>query len=152
MPNLVFRPEVQRRRLAYAKHKHVMSGILKHLRRRALGRFLSDDGQPNEDVMGKLFHVIDENHDGRLSASELKALILGIRFEEIDFDRDDAVEKIMKDFDTINPDNYIDCREFVHGISKWIEEAKRSTGPCSRPFTYIENFHWVSSTVMTLAS
>ncbi|KAF2286083.1 hypothetical protein GH714_010220 [Hevea brasiliensis] len=140
----VFQPWIQRRRLAYVKLKHVMSGILKHLRQRALGRFLTDDGQPNKDVMEKLFHAIDENHDGRLSASELKALILGIRFEEINFDRDDAVDKIMKDFDIIRRDNYIDCNEFVHGISKWIEEAKRSgaviTDPSSRTFTYLDNF------------
>jgi hypothetical protein len=49
----VFQPRVQRRRLAYAKHKHVISGILKNLKMRALGRLCDDDGKPNEEVMRK---------------------------------------------------------------------------------------------------
>ncbi|KAF2287348.1 hypothetical protein GH714_039699 [Hevea brasiliensis] len=140
----VFQPWIQRRRLAYAKHKHVISGILKHLRERTLGRFLTDDGQLNRDVMEKLFHAIDENNDEKLSASEMRALILGIRFEEIDFDRDDAVDKVMKDFDT-SLDNSIDLDEFINGISKWIEEAKRAGAAIansgSKTFKLINDFH-----------
>ncbi|OAY28735.1 sodium/calcium exchanger NCL [Manihot esculenta] len=140
----VFQPWIQRRRLEFAKHKHVISGILKHLRERSLGRFLTEDGRPNRDVMEKLFHAIDEDNNKKLSASELKALILGIRFEEIDFDRDDAVDKVMKDFDT-SLDNSIDLDEFISGISKWIEEAKRSGAVVadsgSRTIKLIDHFH-----------
>ncbi|OMO92397.1 Sodium/calcium exchanger membrane region [Corchorus olitorius] len=96
----VFQPWIQRRRLAYAKHKHVISGILKHLKKSALGKLLNDDGEPNTEVIRKLFGTIDENGDGGLSPSELKAFIIGIRFEEIDLDKDDAVTKVMADFDT----------------------------------------------------
>lgn len=53
----VFQPWIQRRRLAFAKHKHVISGILRHLRQRALGRLLDDTGEPNIDVIKKLVFV-----------------------------------------------------------------------------------------------
>ena len=69
--------------------------------------------------------MIDENGDGRLSPTELRALVLGIRFEEIDMDIEDAVEKVLKDFDT-SCDSFIDIDEFVRGISKWLNEARRS--------------------------
>ncbi|GLU18101.1 hypothetical protein SLE2022_344190 [Rubroshorea leprosula] len=138
----VFQPWIQRIRIAYAKLKHVMSGILKHLKQRALGRLLTDEGEPNEDVIKKLFHTTDENHDDHLSAGELRALIVGIRFEEIDLDKDDAVNKVMKDFDTSN-DQLISEREFVDGISKWLNEAKRAVGysPDSGPHKFIRDFH-----------
>ncbi|GKV02059.1 hypothetical protein SLEP1_g14543 [Rubroshorea leprosula] len=139
----VFQPWIQKRRITYAKLKHVMSGILKHLKQRALGRLLTCDGEPNEDVIKKLFHTIDENHDEHLSAGELRALILGIRFEEIDLDKDDAVNKVMKYFDTSN-DQRISEREFVDGISKWLNEAKQVVGykrdAGSQTFTHIQNF------------
>lgn len=49
----VFQPWVQKRRLEYIKHRHVMSGVLKHLKMRALGRLCTDDGRPNEEVLTK---------------------------------------------------------------------------------------------------
>lgn len=140
----VFQPWILWRRLAYVKHKHVISGILKHLRERSLGRLLTDDLQPNKDVIKKLFQAIDGNNDGKLSTSELKALILGIRFEEINFDTDDAVDKVMKDFDTSH-DNSIDIDEFINGVCKWIEEAKHSgaitSDSGSRTMKFLNNFH-----------
>ncbi|KAJ6966139.1 sodium/calcium exchanger NCL [Populus alba x Populus x berolinensis] len=134
----VFQPWIQERKLKYTRHKLVMSGILKHL------RFLTDDGSLDTDVVKKLFRTIDENGDDRLSASELKALVIGIRFEEIDFDKDDAVSKLMKDFDTSN-DNYIDETEFINGIQKWHNKAMRVGGgspdPGPRTHKYLDNFH-----------
>ncbi|XP_042502304.1 sodium/calcium exchanger NCL-like isoform X1 [Macadamia integrifolia] len=121
----VFQPWIQKRRLAYAKHKHVISGILKHLKKHALGRLLTDEGQPNTEVIKKLFKAIDLDSDGNLSGSELGALLLGIHFDEIDFVMDDAVKKLLEDFDTSH-DSRVDEEEFLNGISRWIEVAKRS--------------------------
>ncbi|KAK0600459.1 hypothetical protein LWI29_015225 [Acer saccharum] len=123
----VFQKKIQKRRIAYAKHRHVISGILKHLRQRAMGRLLNDQGEPNIDVIKRLFDTIDENKDSHLSASELKALIIGIRFDEIDLDQDDAVEKLLIDFDMSN-DSLIDINEFITVVSKWLNEANRG-GP-----------------------
>lgn len=50
----VYQPNIQKRRLAFAKHKHVRSGILRYLKTNALGRLLDDHGQPNREVLYKL--------------------------------------------------------------------------------------------------
>ena len=47
----VFQPWIQRRRLEFAKHRHVRSGILKHLH--GLGRLLDDEGEPDKEVIEK---------------------------------------------------------------------------------------------------
>ncbi|RLM91372.1 uncharacterized protein C2845_PM08G01740 [Panicum miliaceum] len=137
----VFQPWIQRRKLAYAKHKHVISGILRHAQMQALGRLLNDDGTPNDDVIRKLFHKIDIDKSRTLSRAELHALIVGINFEEVDFDRMDAVDKVMDDFDTSRNDA-VEEEEFVQGMKKWLNEAKRSV-PASGAFSnkFINEFH-----------
>lgn len=50
----VFQPWIQRRRIDYAKHRHVISGVLKHLKMRAIGRLLTNRGEPNREVIDKL--------------------------------------------------------------------------------------------------
>jgi hypothetical protein len=101
----------------YAKHKHVISGILRHAQMQSLGRLLNDDGTPNEQVIRncdpflsqllsvvcpvarslahcfrscRLFRKIDMDESRSLSRAELHALIVGINFEEVDFDSTDA--------------------------------------------------------------
>ncbi|TVU17076.1 hypothetical protein EJB05_33088, partial [Eragrostis curvula] len=101
---LVSHPWIQRRKLAYAKHKHVISGILKQAQMQSLGRLLNEDGTPNDEVIAKLFHKIDMDQSHSLSRSELHAFIVGVNFEEVYFDKADAVDKIMNDFDTSGND------------------------------------------------
>lgn len=72
----------------------------------------------------RLFNTIDENGDGYLSASELRALIIGIEFQGINLDEHDAVDKVMKEFDT-SGDFRVDLVEFTEGIRKWLTEAKK---------------------------
>ncbi|KAI8006098.1 Sodium/calcium exchanger NCL [Camellia lanceoleosa] len=148
----VFQPWIQRRKLAYAKHKHIISGILRHLKKSALGRLLADDGTPNKEVIDKLFKKIDVSGDGQISATEMRALIIGIQFNDFNVDVDDAVDKVMNDFDTSldsknvpSVESKIDQSEFFVGISKWLNEAK-CTGASSvqaGPHTikYLDNFH-----------
>lgn len=74
----------------------------------------------------------------------MKALIIGLQLDEIDLDSDDAVDKIMSEFDK-SGNSAIEEDEFVDGISKWIDEAKRSvqfTGSYTKRF--ITDFHSVS--------
>ncbi|XP_062094395.1 sodium/calcium exchanger NCL-like [Humulus lupulus] len=134
----VFQPWIQRRRLDYAKHKHVISGILKHLK--TSRRLLTEDGEPDVDVISKLFDKIDADNDGELSTSEIRALIIGINFDEIDLDSDEAANKVMADFDTSN-NSRVDKKEFINGISRWLNEAnqtKRSGNASSDP---LDEFH-----------
>ncbi|KAK9085455.1 hypothetical protein Sjap_025866 [Stephania japonica] len=140
----VFQPWIQERKLDFVKHKLVISGILKHFKMHALGRLLTDDGDPNIDAIRKLFQKLDNDSDERLSPEELRALILGIRFIEIDFDEEDAVGKVLKDFDT-SGDSFVDQDEFINGISKWLDEAKRSVPALidvgSNTTEFINDFH-----------
>lgn len=50
----IFQPWIQKRKLAYAKHKHLVSGILRNLKMMALGRLFKEDGEPNTEVIEKL--------------------------------------------------------------------------------------------------
>ncbi|XP_058211122.1 sodium/calcium exchanger NCL-like [Rhododendron vialii] len=140
----VFQPSIQRRKLEYAKRKHVMSGVLRHLRKHALGRLRRDDGKPNEEVIKMLFNSIDGSNDGYISATEMRAFIVGVQFDEVNLDQDDAINKVMSDFDTSH-DGRIDFLEFVNGISKWLGEAKSSgvdshdAGPDT--IKYLDHFH-----------
>ncbi|KAG6637228.1 sodium/calcium exchanger NCL-like [Carya illinoinensis] len=118
----VLQPGIQRRKISYVKHKRVIFGLLRNLKDRAAGRLLSDNGEPNEEGIKKLFSVVDTNGDGNISYSELRALIVGIRFEEIDLKKDKAVDKLMRDFDT-SQNGQIDETEFVNCISKWLKKA-----------------------------
>ncbi|KAL0002067.1 hypothetical protein SO802_015848 [Lithocarpus litseifolius] len=119
----IFQPWIQKRRLAYAKHKHVISGILRNLKMFTLGKLFKEDGKPNTDVIERLFRTIDQNSDGNLSAAELRALVVGIQFEEIDLDIEDAVAQVMEDFDKSH-DSQVDVDEFVTGISRWLNRAR----------------------------
>ncbi|KAL7129480.1 hypothetical protein ABFS83_13G069000 [Erythranthe nasuta] len=138
----VFQPVVQRRRLAYVKHKHVISGVLTHLKKHALGRLSKDDGTPNEEVLTKLFKTIDADDDGFLSQAELRALIAGIKFNEINMDEDDALAKVIRDFDT-SLDSQVDLNEFILGIGKWLAEAQGARGGSNNAdsMKYIDDYH-----------
>jgi Ca2+-binding EF-hand superfamily protein len=73
----------------------------------------------------RLFHKIDMDESRSLSRAELHALIIGINFEEVEFDRTDAVDKVMADFDTSRND-IVEEEEFVQGMKKWLNEFKRN--------------------------
>ncbi|KAL0301217.1 UNVERIFIED_CONTAM: Sodium/calcium exchanger NCL [Sesamum radiatum] len=137
----VFQPMVQRRRIAYAKHKHVVAGILKHLKMHAFGKLFGEDGKPNVEVLRRLFRMIDDNKDGYLSHTELRALIVGIRFSEINLDEDDAVVKLMKDLDS-SRDSRVDLNEFISTVARWLEEAKGAKAPNhTGSMKFIDDFH-----------
>ncbi|KAG6424475.1 hypothetical protein SASPL_114893 [Salvia splendens] len=121
----VFQPWIQKRKLSYVKHKHVMAGILKHFDSGPLGKLCNADGTANKVVLKKIFLRIDDDNDGILSRVELKALIIGIHFNEITFDENEVVDKVLKDFDT-SLDSKIDFNEFVAGVQKWLQEARNS--------------------------
>ncbi|WCJ30853.1 sodium/calcium exchanger family protein / calcium-binding EF hand family protein [Euphorbia peplus] len=121
----VLQPWIQKRKLAYAKQKKIVLGILEDTKICALGRLFMPNGEPNRDMIFKLFKAIDGNSDGYLNTSDLRAFVIGIRFEELDISIDDIVDQVLKDFDT-SGDSQINVDEFVLGVSKWIRQAKLS--------------------------
>ncbi|XP_076887783.1 sodium/calcium exchanger NCL-like [Bidens hawaiensis] len=118
----VYQPNIQKRRLAFAKHKHVQSGILRYLKSKAFGGLLDDQGQPNREVLYRLFNSVDVNGDGHLSRVELRSLVVGMQLN-INLNEDDTVYKVMKEFDT-SGDDEVDFEEFVTGIGNWLAEAR----------------------------
>lgn len=78
-------------------------------------------------INGRLFHKIDQDNDGRIERGELQAFIIGVNFEDVDLDSNLAVDQVMADFDT-SQNSVIEKGEFVNGILRWLEEAKRSGG------------------------
>nr|XP_023896594.1 sodium/calcium exchanger NCL-like [Quercus suber] len=139
--NRVLRPWIQERKIDYVKHKHVILGFLRNLKKHSLGRLLDENSEPDEGIIAKLFSSIDANHDGHISYSELRALLVGINFDEIDLDRDDAVNKIMKDFDT-SGNSCIEKEEFVDGISRWLNKTKKTAVRNPGSLTkFFDDFH-----------
>ncbi|XP_061349649.1 sodium/calcium exchanger NCL [Gastrolobium bilobum] len=140
----IFQPWIQRRKLKYVKHKHVILGFLRHLKKHALGRLLKDDGEPDKEVIKKLFAKIDENQDKKLTHGELRALVVGIQFEQIDLDHEDAVIRIIEDFDT-SQNQLVEEEEFVNGICRWLQKARgsRVASPDAGPHTlkFLSDFH-----------
>lgn len=80
-------------------------------------------------------------------------MIIGIRFEEIDLDQDDAVSKVLSDFDTSN-DSHIDIKEFINGLEKWLNEAMQartgSADPGPHTMKFLDDFHLVSCRIVCL--
>ncbi|KAI3716231.1 hypothetical protein L6452_23430 [Arctium lappa] len=140
----VYQPKIQKRRLAFAKHKHVRSRILRYMKANAFGGLLDDQGRPNREVLYKLFNSVDVDGDQHLSRSELQALVVGMQLNDINLNEDDAVLKLMRDFDT-SGDDEVDFEEFVIGISQWLEEARstKTDSATSDPDTmkYIHDYY-----------
>ncbi|KAI6687238.1 hypothetical protein NL676_024066 [Syzygium grande] len=119
----IFQPWIQKRRLEYVKHEHLKLRIIQHLQRHALERLLTEDGAPNIRAIRRLFEEIDQDGDDAISPSELKELLLEIKFKHEHVDKDKAVDEIIKEFD-IAGDQRVSKDEFVAGVTKWLEEAK----------------------------
>ncbi|KAJ3692144.1 hypothetical protein LUZ60_012494 [Juncus effusus] len=137
----IYQPWIQKRRLEYVRLKLVMSGILHHFQLKFLGRLMNEDGSPNVHSISKLFHAIDSDGDQKISCDELHAFVVGIQFEEMDLEKESAVNEVMGDFDT-SGNNFIEENEFIEGVSKWLREAKNTvsiTGNYSNNF--FQDFH-----------
>ncbi|XP_048229673.1 sodium/calcium exchanger NCL1-like [Ricinus communis] len=110
-------PWIRERRLQYLMRKYVQKNLLQAL--------CTPDGKPDEANLKELFRKIDQNSNSQISASEMRALMLGIQIEEAGSSKDEFVSKVMEEFD-ISGDSSISENEFVQGLSKWLSEANVS--------------------------
>lgn len=82
----------------------------------------------------------------------MTALVVGIQFEEIELDHDDAVTRIMADFDT-SRNQHIDEAEFVNGVSRWLQGARRSKvqggDAGAHTVKFLSDFHSVSRALLS---
>ncbi|XP_031247132.1 sodium/calcium exchanger NCL2-like isoform X2 [Pistacia vera] len=126
----VFQPWIQNRRLDYLLNKFVQKKLLRSL--------LARNGQPNVTLIKDLFRKIDKSGDAYISNDELRALILGIQFEEVGLDEEDFATKVMEEFD-ISGDAHINEKEFVNGLSKWLTKGNNSNKKAKSSNTESQN-------------
>lgn len=72
----------------------------------------------------RLFETLDKDHNGLVSAAELRALFIGIQSEDTDLlDMSNHVDNVMNYIDR-SGDLHIDVDEFIQRTSEWLNKAK----------------------------
>ncbi|XP_057816210.2 sodium/calcium exchanger NCL2 isoform X2 [Cryptomeria japonica] len=120
----VIQPWIQKRRIEYAKHKHIVSSVLHHVHKKGLGTLVGEDGELDVDVAKGIFNSLDSDGDGHLSEGELRGLLVGLELHQQNASAKDALDKIMSDFDT-SRDGKLDLMEFEEGIRSWLHVAQK---------------------------
>ncbi|CAN4084141.1 unnamed protein product [Withania somnifera] len=115
-------PWMQERSLEYSKYENLLAGFLTHVQRHARGKLINEEGQPDIDVIKRLFHETDRDANKCLTVAELENLILEMQAGKVQMDKDYAISKILNSFDR-NKDKIIEEEEFEEGCKRWIEEA-----------------------------
>nr|GMD83251.1 sodium/calcium exchanger NCL1-like [Ipomoea batatas] len=131
----------KRQKEEIAQIEHLMARILKHVQGHALEaeHLLRDDGSPNIERIQQLFREYDCDGNNYITRAELQKLIMTVKFGEVvQLDCDDSVKKVMREFDRDGND-MIDQHEFVHGITRWLDEAIR-VSKCSDKRKAIDEF------------
>ncbi|KAK4361173.1 hypothetical protein RND71_020125 [Anisodus tanguticus] len=107
-----------------AEIEHIMARLLKHVQTQALEaeHLVKDDGSPNVKRIKEIFHQYDFEGNNAITKPALEELIGSVKFGEVEINRDDSVKKVLRDFDRDGND-MIDEHEFVHGMTKWLNEA-----------------------------
>ncbi|KAL8189241.1 hypothetical protein R6Q57_028807 [Mikania cordata] len=90
----VLEPSIQKRRLSYIKHEHLVVDILKHLQEHTAEKLLTED-----DVLQD------------------------IKFRQLTWNKEKRMEEILKEFDK-DSDSKVSMEEFVDRFTKWLDETK----------------------------
>lgn len=134
----VLQPWIQKRRVAYAKQKHIISSIMKAVKLKGWGRLLREDGQPDQEVLKSVFEKLDDDNDGYLTKHELRGLLFGLEMQGPESSTTDAVNKVMAEFDS-SRDDKLSLDEFKIGMSSWLKIAT-STVDHPRSNKYSQKF------------
>ncbi|PIN20883.1 Calmodulin and related proteins (EF-Hand superfamily) [Handroanthus impetiginosus] len=118
-----FHPWIQKRRLLYIKHEHLVVDILKHLQDQTMGNLLSDDGSPNVSIIRRLFEERDFDGDNVISSAELREFLQEIKTRNLQSDKENNIAEIMGEIDGDN-DGKITMDEFVNVMTKWLDDTK----------------------------
>lgn len=73
----------------------------------------------------RLFEEVDQDGDNIISPSDLRELLLEIKFTGTSIDKEKEIGKVMKEFD-LDGDQKITMDEFVTGFTKWLDETKHA--------------------------
>ncbi|CAN4116606.1 unnamed protein product [Withania somnifera] len=114
-------PWIQERSLEYSKYENLLAAFLDHVQRHAKGMLIDEQGQPDIQVIKRLFSEMDKDANKSITLVELDNLVIDMQSGKIKVDKDYAISKIMTVFD-LNNDKKIDLHEFIEGCKRWIEE------------------------------
>lgn len=118
----VFGPWIENKRKEREGKKQLICEILKHVQSDVVGSLLTVDGKPDEQAIRGLFVKIDRNRDNFISQSELKELIMNIKFVKASMEVEEAVALVIEELD-IDNDRIINEEEFVAGFQKWLSST-----------------------------
>lgn len=119
-------PWIQERRIVWAKHRyrrnHALHRVSDLTNEQQWGSLFTAKGDPDEEVLKKLFSHFDEDKNGNLTEAELKGLLLGLGIKRHDGQVADVDEiaRWMEEFD-VSRDNQISLQEFLQGIKRWMK-------------------------------
>ncbi|KAL3617641.1 hypothetical protein CASFOL_037962 [Castilleja foliolosa] len=120
----LFEPSIQKRRLVYIKHEHLVVDVLCHIQNQTRGKLLTENGSPNVSTISRLFREKDQDGDNVISSSELKDFVQEMKIQKLQSDKNNSTSaEIMKEFD-IDNDEKINEDEFVTGMIKWLDDTK----------------------------
>ncbi|XP_076907092.1 sodium/calcium exchanger NCL2-like [Bidens hawaiensis] len=133
----VLEPSIQKRRLSYIKHEHLVVDILKHLQEHTAEKLLTEDGSANISAIKGFFTKIDQDGDSYISFSELKELLQDIKFKQLTWNKEKTMEEILKEFDK-DSDCKVSMEEFVERFTKCLDETKGAVN--NRPYRSISSW------------
>ncbi|XAR56499.1 hypothetical protein NMG60_11037016 [Bertholletia excelsa] len=123
----ILQPWFQKKRKEHEMNKQLISEMLEQLQSSEIGSLFREDGSPDIPTIKRLFENTDRDKDNCISQSELKDLIVNIKFPNISLATDEALERIMDELDT-SRDQSISEEEFITGLSKLLPYAQQVQG------------------------
>ncbi|KAH9309166.1 hypothetical protein KI387_037077 [Taxus chinensis] len=136
----IIHPWVQNRRIAYAKHKHIVSAILHNVHLKGWGKLLGEDGQLDLLVIERIFNELDGDKDNFLSRGELRGLLVGLELLDQHASISEATDKVMAEFDYTRDDK-LNFEEFKEGMRSWLHVAQSSVDLSNNYSKKISNLH-----------
>ncbi|XP_059072568.1 sodium/calcium exchanger NCL2 isoform X2 [Cryptomeria japonica] len=114
-------PLIQKRLLAFLRHRHIISSILAAHHKR-YGGLIKDNGEPDKDVIERVFRELDADGDGHLTKGELRGLIVGLEIDASEEEIQETVNRVMLEMD-VHRDNRLTKEEFTACMCEWIQNA-----------------------------
>ncbi|XP_012848571.1 PREDICTED: uncharacterized protein LOC105968479 [Erythranthe guttata] len=136
----VLRPWMEKKREEREIMKNIVPEILEHLQSSTHGSLLTEDGTPDIPAIKRLFKDIDHDKDDLISYSELRDLMMDIKFGSIPHDIDEAASKMMEELD-ISGDKLINEDEFVTGLSNWLNAISINQTPKPEQINEESDYH-----------
>eukprot|EP00802_Teleaulax_amphioxeia_P006748 Tamp_06753.p1 GENE.Tamp_06753~~Tamp_06753.p1 ORF type:complete len:742 (+),score=146.07 Tamp_06753:3-2228(+) len=125
----IYFPVLQKKKMEDARYKIARARAVRKVEKAAMtfGGIVNSDGTPNEEGLRKVFASFDLDSSGRLSKSEVEALLVGLASERaVSSQTKQEVDLWMQSFD-VDGNGFIDLAEFSAGMTKWVKGIKKKS-------------------------